>query len=946
MFYCVGQHLIARGLRWVVSDHDGGEVLDLAGAEPANRGMKIKVLASVDRPEIPGVREAEWPGEGCFSLPVEWRAFHEAFVIGNPDARGLDAFFGRVRREPYQLEPLRRIRRLPEPRLLIADDAGMGKTVEAGIILSDFMARGLCQRLLVVAPRGLVGHWRSKLLAMFGIETEEFCLRTVSELARRLPSYVNPWMHASRIVTSMDFAKKPGVLRSLSRAFWDAVVFDECHHAAMRGGRKNQRHRLLKTLSGRCRCILLLSATPHDGTFTGFSSLVECLDPLIASGDGIADQDSARQFVIRRLRKDVGIREDCSLRRVVSEIRIEMGGEERTLYSMLDAYSRTAAEIAGQNGGEEARSCMELAEIILRKRFASSLHAFTRTLRARISAIEKRLAGGTGDTCACLLPGIKPVERIPASIGERHLKAELEALVAMQEKAEAISPESESKTAALAAKLREIRAANPAEKVVVFTEFRDTLMHLARGLGIETRPDAVELFHGGMPQQARDSALRRFLKSDWINLMIATDAAGEGIDIQDGCRILIHNELPWNPNRMEQRNGRVDRYGQKGRPEIFYFRLAGSIESEVLSALYSKLDAIRNELGSISDVLGSVDAGKIGEIIARGGPGRELLKQGVIPGCAGNFSMDRFRDPDADHGFIGGRSRDSDEWGAGRFVLAALEVFGGSASPAGPDSVFSIRTPDGFARRCAGGGGAWLIAPEYPEATFDREIGLSKVSSGPEFIHEGHPLAAALASRLRERRFNESFRGCSTAVSGVSGKGVLFTFLLTAAVRGGARAVDRLACVLGRSDGSVSTENPRAVLESIDGPLHRPSRDELVEARRIFNLTRGKAREMAAARALELAEELRKDLNRRAAARLGDLGQYREARAAQLARRFSPGAEKDLFSAAESESSGMRLKEEMRRLEAQVIDAAEAAEAEASSEVDSHAAALGICVFT
>ncbi|MCU0724039.1 MAG: SNF2-related protein, partial [Planctomycetes bacterium] len=301
------QRVLVRGLPWEVLRVPNPDLVEVAGVAGENFGRRARFLVPVDRPAPAEPAPLRPPGPRDRPDPARLRALLLAFEIGcsfGPDRLGALAH-GRIALEPYQLEPLLRLLSLPRPRLLIADDVGLGKSAEAGLILAELERRGKASRILVVCPASLTRVWRDALASRFGIQAEVFDEEASRDLRRRLPAHLNPWLAVPRIVASVDWAKQPHVLRALSPVRWDAVVLDECHHMAARGGPPSQRARLASLLAARSEALLLLSATPHDGSPSSFASLLRLLDPALLDASGAPDPARAPRHVVRRLKTGV-----------------------------------------------------------------------------------------------------------------------------------------------------------------------------------------------------------------------------------------------------------------------------------------------------------------------------------------------------------------------------------------------------------------------------------------------------------------------------------------------------------------------------------------------------------------------------------------------------------------------------------------------------------------
>ncbi|MHC5039835.1 MAG: DEAD/DEAH box helicase, partial [Planctomycetota bacterium] len=276
MRFLVGQRVKIRGLLWEVVHAEGPDVLEVIGRDRWNHGRSARFLIPVDHPQ--SAEPPPWiPPETPEAMNA--KALHALLLAPS-------AGFGRISLEPFQLAPVLRLLALPKPRLLIADDVGLGKTIEAGLALAEWDRRGKASRFLVVCPASMTEVWRETLRTRFGLKTNRFDTDALRTLRRRLPAHLNPWQVVPRVITSLDWAKQPHVMRALSPVHWDVVVIDECHHVALRSGKPSRRARLATLLASRTETLLLLSATPHDGSSASFASLLKLLNPTVIDEKG------------------------------------------------------------------------------------------------------------------------------------------------------------------------------------------------------------------------------------------------------------------------------------------------------------------------------------------------------------------------------------------------------------------------------------------------------------------------------------------------------------------------------------------------------------------------------------------------------------------------------------------------------------------------------------
>ena len=492
---------------------------------------------------------------------------------------------------PHQLEPALAIVRHGTRRLLLADAVGLGKTIEAGLVLAELRARSALDRALVLAPPGLCDQWSAELSGRFGMEPVVADAAWLRGLRPVLPATVNPWSIPGIRVASIDFAKRPEIRRAIERVRWDAVVIDEAHGAAGDSERRAAAH----AFASRARFVLLLTATPHSGDPRAFRALcgiggISGLGAPHASGEAVA-ADPIVMF--RRNRDEAGM---ASKRRVHLH-RVRSTAAELAVRRRLDDYIRM---VWARRTGPEGRDA-RLAMIVLLKRSLSGMGPLRRSLLARLERLGTAPAAEAVQLPLLLDAGQDDADAAPGGVlcapGLDDESDERRLLRALADCAAFAEPH-DSKRRALVRVLKRVR-----EPAIVFTEYRDTLTALQDALGADTA-----VLHGEMDRFERAEAVSRF-DGGRARVLLATDAAGEGLNLQRRCRLVINLELPWNPMRLEQRAGRVDRIGQTRTTHVINLLASGTAESDLLARLATRLHQARAAVGAIEDVLGGGDEG-------------------------------------------------------------------------------------------------------------------------------------------------------------------------------------------------------------------------------------------------------------------------------------------------------------------------------------------------
>ena len=462
---------------------------------------------------------------------------------------------------PYQLAPAMAMA-AGAPRLLLADEVGLGKTIQAGWIVADLLVSERDARVLIAVPAGLRRQWASELARCFGIGCDEVEARWLRARIADLPADIGPWTPPGVYLGSVDFLKRGDVVPSLTSQVWDLLVIDEAHGATS----PTERHAALAAVASRARRVVTITATPYSGDPASFASMTAL---------GAVDGDLP-PLMFRRSRAEAG---DARQRRH-RFAKVRLANAETRFQRLLEKYSREVwRETSGSPGAAR------LAVTILRKRALSSPAAASRSLRRRRD----------------LLSGIAPVPRqlalfddeamedevadaILAAPGLADEAAERRWLSALVDAADAAIP-FDSKQRFVRRLLRRI----PNESVILFTEYRDTLVDLASAL-----PPALHL-HGGLTSAERASVQARFNAEG--GLLLATDAAAEGLNLQHRCRTIVNYELPWNPARLEQRIGRVDRIGQRRPAHAITLVARDTAEDLVIASLARRLQRVSATMG-------------------------------------------------------------------------------------------------------------------------------------------------------------------------------------------------------------------------------------------------------------------------------------------------------------------------------------------------------------
>ncbi len=598
-----------------------------------------RVTLTPDDLSLLTIRESDFSYTGDGKL---LRIGLQAYALGI--AWEFDPYFGlslsRVDPLPHQLEAVYdHLLKLAQVRFLLADDAGAGKTIMAGLLIRELQLRGLAERILVVAPANLSFQWQRELKEKFD---EEFLVLKGGDLRDQFG--VNQWLKQRKVITSLDLAKREEILPGLRQVRWDLVVVDEAHRMSARDeSHKSLRYKLGELLRDTSDHLLLMTATPHRGDPVNFTLFLQLLDRDAYADVRSIEEAMARQrapFYLRRTKEAMVYfperREDgrwearkIFTKRIPHTVEFSIEGEEFDLYREVTRFvKRQSIRAAAEEDDPRARAVGFLMALYQR-RLASSTRAMRCSLENRANRLEKGLmeAQELAQTAPPTLPDWDELDEMEEAERNR-LERMLEA-VTLADRADMVREEI-AELRELAARARRVEKGgveaklgklqsllesegfygHPDRRLLIFTEFKDTLDYLVEKL--EAWGFRVGMIHGGMKPGSRDEPGTRLyaeqqFRDGQIQVLVATEAAGEGINLQC-CNILFNYDIPWNPNRLEQRMGRIHRYGQRKDCLIFNFVATNTIEGRVLQRLLDKLQEIRNALDddAVFNVVGEI----------------------------------------------------------------------------------------------------------------------------------------------------------------------------------------------------------------------------------------------------------------------------------------------------------------------------------------------------
>jgi superfamily II DNA or RNA helicase len=492
-------------------------------------------------------------------------------------------------RAPYQYAPAARALALPRPRLLIADAVGLGKTLEAGILLAELIRRGRGRRILVVTVKSMLTQFQKELWSRFTIPLTRLDSIGIQRVRAQLPADHNPFHFFDKTIISIDTLKQDAEYRAyLEQAYWDVIVLDEAQNVAERGRSTSLRARLARLLSARSDALIMLSATPHDGKAKSFASLMNMLDPTaIADPENYGPQDIKGLF-IRRFKKDIRRQVSASFQdRETKALWTDASPEEERAFATLAAL-KFKAEGPRPSGGM-------LFKTVLVKALFSSPAACLDTVRRRIETLRRKSS-------------------------EDH-EQDIAALEKLSQEVSRITPCAFSKFAMLSRFLRssspesDWNPRDPSDRLVIFSERIETLnflqAELPKAIGLER--EKIAILHGALSDIEQQRIVEEFGKDrSGVRLLIASDVAAEGINLHFLCHRLIHFDVPWSLMVMQQRNGRIDRFGQERVPRITYlFTKSRNAEingdARILEALMRKDEQAMRNIGDPASLMGLYD---------------------------------------------------------------------------------------------------------------------------------------------------------------------------------------------------------------------------------------------------------------------------------------------------------------------------------------------------
>ncbi len=758
---------------------------------------------------------------------VRWSAIYPFL---DPDGAGaLDRrpiaspFHGAVQIDDYQLIPLLKALRMPRINLMIADDVGLGKTVEAGLILSELLLRRRIGRILILTPASLRVQWRDEMWTKFSLTFDLVDRDSTLKFRRSLGIDANPWRACPKIIASYHFLRQPDVLAQFISAArapegsphlpWDLLIVDEAHNLMPSPfGEDSQLCEMLRIISPLFENRLFLTATPHNGHTRSFTGLLELLDPVrFTRTDELrpAERERVKQVVIRRLKREINARTSppkfCT-RLPPRAVPLRFGDAELRLLNAFDGLRTRIRSLIAQ-AAKVRRLAGSFAIEILGKRLLSGPMTFLDSWqRCKLGLAESDPVADEG-----VLAASQPVredseddreseERAAtavATIGSwmksfmKDLGTEIEAIdraaeclgIDLDRGVGAQDPKSDARYTALteliASLIRDGKVWRADERLVIFTEYKTTLDYLLRRVRNDFAGDEERFLclYGGMDDIQRDEIKDAFNDpAAAVRVLLATDAAAEGLNLQSSARYLLHFDCPWNPARLEQRNGRLDRHGQARDVLVHHFVSEQHADLKFLSYLIRKVDQIREDLGATGELFDEATHRRLIE----GRNAEEVVRLLDLQIEKARSTVSVEADASVDLGAASGEAAiatmvqaladelDLDATSAKNTLEAAMAIDGGHPQLSEPDALerFRLNNPglpnwkeivdDTLRKQTSNRTLGPVPMLSFSAKPFIQELGgrqIFRPRNDTLMLHLGHPLMTKAGSSLTRRRF-------------------------------------------------------------------------------------------------------------------------------------------------------------------------------------------------
>jgi SNF2 family DNA or RNA helicase len=630
----IGQRISTRGEDFIITNsntnHDGSFLIEAEGISELVKGKRFAFDTKLDTdirqvdPNLTKLVPDTDSGYRKTKLFLETQIrnsaiFSEKITIANKAA---------INAADYQLTPTLKALQLPRPRLLIADGVGLGKTIEVGIFLTEMIKRGKAKRIMVLAPKSILAQFQQELWNRFAIPLVRLDSEGIAKIKSQLPANKNPFEYYDKTIISIDTLKNNAKFRHyLEKSRWDVIVIDECHMVA---NDKSQKGDLAQFVAKKCESLILTSATPHNGRKENFANLINMIEPTAIPKSGNYDKTHVEPYYVRRFKNDIA---DAEVRKNFSE---------REVIRIPALLSKDEIDFLQYQQDLKFKAIDAVKHGKPKDDFLFSIGIFKAFMSSPVAALESVK---------------RRIEKVSAKVKEGSFYEEnLEILNTLKSKLEQIlAAKSDTKYSKLKKALLELGWSGKKhdERYVIFAERIDTLEYLKEHLmsDFKMADEAIQFFHGGLSDTDQQNIIEDFGKQDsTVKILLSSDAGSQGVNLHYYCHRMFNYDIPWSLITLEQRNGRIDRYGQKYTPYIYYLIADSDVEGlktdlHIVERLTQKEEVVYRTLGDAGSVMKLYDAGKEEKLVERA-----FLKQ--------------------DENFL-----DKDEDGAGDFDFSTL--FGG-----------------------------------------------------------------------------------------------------------------------------------------------------------------------------------------------------------------------------------------------------------------------------
>lgn len=595
----IGQRISTRGEDFIITgtitNHDGSVLIDAEGISELVKGKRFAFDSSLDTdikpvdPNLTSLVPDTDSGYRKTKLFLETQIrnssiFSEKITIANKAA---------INPAAYQLTPTLKALQLPRPRLLIADGVGLGKTIEVGIFLTEMIKRGKGKRIMVLAPKSILAQFQQEIWNRFAIPLVRLDSEGIAKIKSQLPANKNPFDFYDKTIISIDTLKRNAKFRHyLEKSRWDIVVIDECHTVA---NDRSQKGDLAQFISKKCESLILTSATPHNGRKENFANLINMIEPTAIPRNGDYDKTHVEPYYVRRFKNDIEdetVRANFSEREVVRESCELTIDELDFLQYQQDLKFKAISSLKNGKPKDDF-----LFSIGIFKAFMSSPQAALESIKRRIEKVEaKKSDEGSVEENLNVL---------------NELKTKLEKI---------LNSKTDSKYERFKKTLLNLGWSGKSndERFVVFAERIDTLTYLRENLAsdFKIKEEAIQFFHGGLTDTEQQDIIEDFGKQDSkVKILLCSDAGSQGVNLHFFCNRMFNYDIPWSLITLEQRNGRIDRYGQKKTPFVHYIIAESELKGlktdlHIMERIIKKEEVVYKTLGDAGSVMKLYDSNK------------------------------------------------------------------------------------------------------------------------------------------------------------------------------------------------------------------------------------------------------------------------------------------------------------------------------------------------